>query len=360
MKIGILTFHCAHNFGAVLQAYATQEQLKKMGHEVEIIDYQPAYLRTRYKLFINKEGGLLVKLKCLLANLFKCRVRHQRIVGFERFIKDRMVLSPKKYTAPFQYNKEYDLYVIGSDQVWNPEITEGFDTVFWGNFGVKDGARIISYAASMAAIELTESSRAFIKESLTHFSSIAVRETALAQFLQQFTPKEINIVQDPTLLVDISVWKKIATKPNLSDPYLLVYPLGNYKDVIRMSRAIAKEKKLQMVVLSPNKKDRRENERYIIATPEEFVGWFMYADFIVTSSFHGTAFSLIFTKSFYTILKGNSRDERQKTLLKSVGLEDRAVYPNQSPKFSITDYSVVLDRLIQLREKSISYLEKSI
>ena len=153
MKIGILTFHCAHNYGAVLQCYAMQEFLRCKGHDVEVINYRPKYLLEPYKTFkvkrfLSKKPIRLSKGVIIEFILFPTRLK--RFNGFEKFIKNRLSLSEKATCSSI--SPKYDVYIAGSDQIWNPKITHGFDSVFFADFPfIKNMKKYISYAASMEA-----------------------------------------------------------------------------------------------------------------------------------------------------------------------------------------------------------------
>ena len=154
MKIGILTFHCAHNYGAVLQAYAIQEQLKLMGFDVEIINYRPIYLLRPYGYLPQfhfrtiKDGYLrclILNVKILLRWIGTLIPTYRRRKGFNKFIQSKLSLSFCRYNSPFVEHNEYDFYIMGSDQVWNPKITKKFDDVYFGNFKVRVGVKKIIY-----------------------------------------------------------------------------------------------------------------------------------------------------------------------------------------------------------------------
>ena len=217
-KIGILTFHCAHNYGAVLQCYALQETLKKMGHDVEVIDYRPQYLLSPYAVFnINriKSNNPLKIIKRSIRETILLGVRLKRYYTFYQFIKNKLSLSSRitKYNIP----ESYDVYIMGSDQIWNPKITEGFDPVYFGNFNFQKGSKkYISYAASMEANELNNQAKNTYKKFLKNFDSISVRENQLAELLQPLSEKNIETVLDPTLLADNQIWDNIAQKPDIS------------------------------------------------------------------------------------------------------------------------------------------------
>ena len=158
MKIGLLTFHCAHNYGAVLQCYALQETLISMGHEVEVINYRPKYLIASYKRFELHRFislNLINSLKNSIKEALLAGRRFRRYKAFEEFITNRLNLSERVNANNIP--SKYDIYIIGSDQIWNPKITKGFDSVYWGQFKFpKERRRYIAYAASMEIKRINE------------------------------------------------------------------------------------------------------------------------------------------------------------------------------------------------------------
>lgn len=359
MKIGILTFHCAHNYGAVLQAFALQEYIKDIGHEVEVIDYRPQYLTDTISRFPFIKR-IQLRIKSILIQLIKRKYANERKRGFIDFQLKYLNISDSSYPFPFPTNYDYDLYVIGSDQVWNTSITNGYDPIFFGEFIVKKGAQIISYAASMPSFRTSEAEKELLIKYLNNFSAISVREASLAVNLQPLYANKISIVLDPTLLLPTSFWYNLVVDLHLQSPYLLMYAVANYQATIELAYTLAQEVGLKLVVICGSLSNRRNEISYITPNPQEFVSWFKNAEFIVTSSFHGTAFSLIFKRSFYSVLSGNDRDERQITLLNEIGLIDRVVYRGDSPTYKQVNYLGVDEKINNLRSSSQQYLSDSI
>ena len=143
MKIGILTFHCAHNYGAVLQCYAMQEFLRSKGHDVEVINYRPNYLLKPYKIFNVKRFSSkkpIRILKGLILEFLLFPVRLKRFYGFENFINNKLILS--KTVTKESIPSNYDIYIVGSDQIWNPKITKGFDEIYFCRFPFEKGKKV--------------------------------------------------------------------------------------------------------------------------------------------------------------------------------------------------------------------------
>ena len=359
MKIGILTFHCAHNYGAVLQCYATQEFLKNKGHDVEIIDYRPSFLLKPYKLidknrFVSKNLILFAK-KAIMESLMLF-YRIKRWYGFESFIKNKLNLSSIVYEKNIP--DDYDVYIIGSDQVWSPKITQGFDNVYFADFSFVKGTRkYIAYAASMEVQSLNIEQKKFLSKALMPFDNISVREKNLCDLLQPLTLKEIYQVLDPTLLIDSSIWNKIAISPKIPQKYVLVYQVRVNERTVQIANNIAKQ--IGGIVIETVAWLHRGcfKNKYQTASPETFLGLIKHATCIVTTSFHGTAFSVVFNKPFYTLLLNDGGDSRSLSLLESVGLSERAISLQENPVFTSIDYSEANIKLNLIRKESSKILE---
>ncbi len=358
MKIGILTFHCAHNYGAVLQCYALQETLKSLGHKVEIIDYKPNYLVSPYRSFYSKRlrgCNLLERVKAFVKEFLLMPKRIKRYNAFQSFIKNRLNLSRtvKGKDIPLQY----DTYIIGSDQIWNPKITNGFDSVFFGNFNfAKNGRTYISYAASMEAKIIDKETEAYYRKALMNFDALSVREIQLKTLLQPLTEKNIELVLDPTLLADKKIWDKIAERPDIDRKYILVYEVRQDSNTERVAQQLAKEIDAEVIKITAGLNLCYSSNIKQCESPEKFIGWIKYADCIITTSFHGTAFSIIFNRPFYCLKLDDGADTRSASLLNSLSLEDRFIDKTSNLTFTSIDFSEANKRLANMQVKSLTFL----
>lgn len=360
MKIGILTFHCAHNYGAVLQCYALQEVLKSLGHDVKVIDYRPSYLVNPYKtlkLVVSRHPLWLLKhtIKEFL-KYSKVKRRHQ---AFLRFIEGKLNLSPRCDETFFVSNM--DAYIFGSDQIWNPGLTNGFDDIYWGKFPFRKGnKKYITYAASLGKESLTEEEQNFVVENQKNFNAISVRESSLKSLLTPLTDKKVKQVLDPTLLASRTVWDKLHDNVEDGGGYVLVYQVRQDPNTMEIARHIAQQINAKVIILDSFVKWGKEIERKFDASPEDFVAYFKHASCVVTTSFHGTAFSVIFNKPFYTLKFGDSTDTRFKSLLHSLHLENRLIDKLDRPSFSDIDYSKSNEILNELRRDSLQFLTSNL
>lgn len=358
MKIGILTFHSAPNYGAMLQCYALQEVLKTMGHDVEVIDYRLDYRLRPYRLPNAQRFNPLSILKRIALKILTFRDRKILNKKFESFLRTYLVLSDR-VDRNFIPNG-YDVYIMGSDQIWNPKITQGFDSVFFGCFWFpKEDKKYISYAASMERTELSEGEKEFCSKVLDNFNAISVREKVLADLLQPLTARKVEVVLDPTLLLDKQVWSKIARHPKIKKKYVLVYQVRNGVNTMQIAKKVAEQ--INAIVIQVTGSSPYHNRRKLQhESPTQFLGLIQHAACVVTTSFHGTAFSMIFNRPFYYVESADGHDSRAKSLLSGVGLEERIIQVNDSPIFNRTDYDMVNDKLTEWRIQSLKFLEQNI
>lgn len=357
MKVGLLTFHCSQNYGATLQGYALQEVLKELGHEVETIDYRPNFLV--YPLY-PKYLVATRNIPKLLEHLFFATVSGlKRRKIFELFIKQNFNLS-KRVNRDF-LPEPYEAVVIGSDQIWNLAITKG-DTKYFADFGGEKGEkRYIAYAASMEAQELTPSKEQICKRCIPYFDAIGVRERNLLSLVQPLTKKKLHHVVDPALLISPRVWKDMAKVPE-REKYVLLYQVRYDKNARVFAKKVADSYGVELVEIACTPQVERENGICVLheATPEEFLGWIQNATCVVTSSYHGLIFSLVFEKEFYSLHLGDGADSRSGLLLEEVGLNDRDVTVDSQLTEQPINYSVVNKKIIEKRNNSLLFLATSL
>lgn len=361
MKIGILTFHCAHNYGAMLQCYALQEHLLSMGHSVQVINYQPKYLVKPYKIFdieriLSKNIFKLVK--NIAKELFLLPKRYRRYQAFNRFLSKRIRMSMlcNKDTI----RDDFDAYVFGSDQIWNPNITNGVDDMYFGCFPFSKGQKkYVSYAASLGLDTIDNVWEESFRVNLKNIDHISVREDTTVNLLTSFTDKPIKVVLDPTLLLSKPIWEKLSDNVKRRN-YVLVYQVREDPNTIEFAQHIAHQLNTDVIKLVAWVKRKKFIGENASASPEDFVSYIKHASCVVTTSFHGTAFSVIFNKPFYCLKLGDGCDNRSSSLLSALNLDDRMVDKCERPTFSAIDYSVPNEKIEQLRNESKSFLSLSL
>ena len=348
MKIGILTFHRAHNYGAVLQAYALKTFLATLGHDVKLVDYWPESHEKIYKLWdkdLLKNKSFFLRIKIVTKFILLFFKKKKRIEQFNYFIQHYLGLDKKiKYqTLSLDIDLDVDCIVYGSDQIWRNWITSeryiGFDPIYFG-YNVDLSIPKITYAASMGIIDYNEEEDVFLRKALTNFSAILVREKKLLNLLKSFDYQS-DIVCDPVFLLSKKQWNDILpTDRYLSEEYVVYYRLLPSLEAEQLAYEMAKRYNCELLIITASVSfSCRKNERQTLS-PLEFIQVIRDAKFVIATSFHGTVFSLIFEKQFYTLgLSANS--DRVLTLLDILDLKERYIDNFDLVKFDDIDYSTV-------------------
>ncbi len=366
MRIKLVSIHSAHNYGSVLQAYALQEKLKQYSEEVEIIDYRPNYFETQYKMFslrvYKRYKGIFNKILHLGWRTLKWKKRYTKYKKFEDFMKENYHLT-QKYTTFQQLvdnPPEADIFFTGSDQLWNTDITEGFDKTYYLEFVGNDKIKA-SYAASLGRNKIDLQYQKEYEEALQKLDYIAVREQEAQLELQTYANKKIWVTIDPTLLHEKQMWDKLVqkSKVKLKEKYIFVYILEENEEFVKIVNEISKYLDLKVVSISKKKRFERE-EIYAEAGPEDFIYLFQNAEFVITNSFHGTVFSLIFEKR-NCIIPHLKTGARMCNLMKKIGLEQRIITKLEDLDLvKITqeiDYVTVKKLLEKERKNAENYIE---
>lgn len=340
MRIGILTFHRAHNYGALLQAYALKTYLTSLGHEVSFVDYWPEWHANAYRIW-NKDAfqkaSLGGKIKMLVVFILTLSRRYRRVRGFESFMRNYLNL-PKtaKYTkASICFDENHDLIVVGSDQVWRNWIKKniyiGFDPIYFAE-GLPRQVKYITYAASMGIIDYNSEEEKFLRDVLSNFSKISVREKTLQTLLSDLGYQS-EIVADPVFLLSKEQWNALLpSKRFMRDKYVLFYRLVCSDEASILAHEIAKKMNCRLITITATVPLLPHKDELQTSSPLQFLHALRDAEFVIATSFHGTAFSIIFEKPFYVMGLGKNAD-RVISLLNRLRLENRyLLHPSDKEK----------------------------
>lgn len=373
-KVGIITFHFARNVGAVLQCVAMVEQLKKLGMDPYVINYRPKYHTVKYRnrrpavymalqhmRILRKEGkslftafkvGIKRFVGLLLANRY-AHTRNDKNARFETFISESLPQTREYLTikALQQDPPEGDAYISGSDQVWNKPLTNGmFDPAYFLRFGSEDTCRI-AYAPSMAETNILTEKESFL-DSAKGLDAIYFREQVDAERLETLTGKPQYSVKDPTLFLTGKEYEKYERPIPATKPYVFVYTVMKSSRTAEVARLVSGETGFPIWDGSVTGYITADKRTYDPACgPGEFLSYIKNAEFVVTNSFHGTVFSLLYKKNFVTVTN-DKRNARMEDLLTSLGLQDRLIYEyNQDTVMHMEpiDYSAVEEKLTESR-----------
>lgn len=320
MKIGILTFYAAHNYGAVLQALASQYYLKSMGHKAYIIDYAQ---KNKYKTnFYLKELSFINNVKFFITSLITYPFLLRRYSIFNHFIRKNMNLFHGDWEST---HNNFDCFYVGSDQVWNPLYWNKYHPRFFCQFPGAKGKICIAYAVSMKIDYIPQGMTTVLEKYLKAFSAISVREQSVKKLIEPLANTPVEIAIDPTLLLTKEEWFELLPPPPKAPikPYIVVYKLQQSDLTEKISKAVAKMYNYKIIEI-PAYVNFKDLKSFKTPTPIEFVHLIANAQFVVTTSFHGTVFSIIMQRPFYSIVI-NDKDERIRGLLTQCGLEQRIV-----------------------------------
>ena len=334
MDIKIITCHDVYNYGASLQAYALSHYIQSEGHEVKIIDYLPDYKPNMYDLTRLTEqgifGGIAKRVPFLKSLCGLCRNRHLikflgRRDSFDAFKNKFLNLTVPTATSCEMLEEQKmqaDLFIAGSDQIWNPNYGNGWDKSYYCGF-VVGKSRCISYAASFGVSKIEDDFRLFLAQQLKNFESISVREASGVKLLQELGVTSANVL-DPVFLLSKDKWKCLV-REKFSFKYLLVYDFHNDNPKLkRLAQRIAKKQGLKIVAINEEITIPYADKNVNDAGPIEFLSLIYGAEVVIASSFHAAAFSIIFNKDFYVFpLLGHHNSSRITDLLQMLKLEDR-------------------------------------
>lgn len=344
-KVGIITFHGARNYGAVLQAYALQKKLSEHFPQTEIINYQNPGIARELRLWNNTWGGVKGFMRALLGAVFRFRKKS----AFDAFLKHELVLSSAVDENTIkQYASKYDIVITGSDQIWNTELTAGdmhYFLSFCGNDQIK-----ISYAASFGdkKIELSET----VKKLLSEFTLITLREDTMLEEVKKTAMCPIGLACDPSLLLEASEWKRMCSERLLNKKYVFLFMIDDSKELRKYAQEYAEKNQL---ILVSNKNDFHF---FCHPSPKDFLSWILYADHIFTNSFHGTVFSILFHKKFVSHLKNNKGMPKKRIilLLEQLGLSYRNTDNAQFDIEQDENWEYIDEKLRQIKSESWKHI----
>lgn len=365
MKIKTITCHDVYNSGASLQAYALMKYLNKMGNEVEIIDYKPDYLSNHYKILsINNskyEKNNIIKIIYLTIKLPVRLLALKDKKRYDEFREKYLNITDIRYTSNEELKKkipEADMYICGSDQIWNCKFNNGKDPAFYLDFVPEEKIKV-SYAASFATDNIDDKYKSIIKERIKKLDYIGVRETSALTILKDLDIHNGVQVMDPVFLIDKNDWNNIIYNIKSNEKYIFVYDFDKSELIREISIKIAREKKLKIYSVFKNNYSDKVIKRM---GPLDFISYIKNAEFIISNSFHGTAFSIIFEKQFIVINRKEQINTRMRDLLNTLNMENRLISENYNLDSIIKniDYKKVYLHLDEKIRLSKDYLSKVI
>lgn len=358
MRVGILTFQNTTNYGAMFQAYALQTFVNQYC-ACEILNYTNSTLKDRYEINPFKAKSI----KDFVKKSLHYKENKKNMLIFDEFKRKKLNISDEEYNESniAKADLKYDLFIAGSDQVWNFKLTN-YDRNYFLTFA-SNKAKRNSYAASLGVSKLNESDEQFLKELITQQNNISVRENEGKNLIDDvISEKEKNMINvniDPVFLLSLKDWDKLIGNVNVTyNNYLFIYEVAYIPEILEFAKKIAKDKNLKILYVSASNKKLSGAITLKNITPLQFLKYIKNAEIIITSSFHGMAFSVIFNKIFYYGIPKNKANfgSRLNNLAKVLKLESRN-YINYSQDINFIDYNKVNNKIAAERKKAKDYIE---
>ena len=356
MKIKTITCHHSYNHGAMLQAYALVSYLQSLGHDVKVIDYHPIYqpeCAVNFKFVPSRYNYPIINYLYCLAKHNKNKLEQRRRNVFEAFFNKFIPITDVKYCNIEDLNNnppQGDLYIAGSDQIWNATFPNGKDPAYYLDFG--SPKRKISYAASFATNILLSGTESFVTKMLNNFNSISVREYSGLQILNSLGFNGVCVV-DPVFLLDTENWNKLVNNVGYNDNYILTYDYEIHNSQIGyVAKRLAKMYNCKLYSIGPYNLNYADKS-YVDLGPDSFVSLIKNARCIVSNSFHASAFSIIYNKDFFVVKRKDGLNDRMRDLLVHYGILERMI--DRRTDNSILFKHINYDKLNSILAKDIDY-----
>lgn len=353
MKIGIITVHRAHNYGSVLQCYALQEYMKSLGHDVRVIDYRQKWTEATYRPFSLYYIWQFAKRKDIHSIIgywrsSKERYSHLKLSTpiFSSFRKNFRLTRPCRRRMP----SDFDIYLIGSDQLWSFQCVGGEDKIYTGNFRHPANSEVIGYAISSGTDSLIQLGEKGLRRILDNFDKISLRESENAKIINKLTGRMLPVTIDPVLLADASIWDTMIKDDWQHHRYIAIYqarPVSrNPNYLYDKAEILARQCHCEIVDLS--------NMAYSV---EDFISAIKYARYVMTTSFHAVVFAMLMETPCYAIRLEDGLDVRYVDLLGKLGLEQELVGMDFTPVPFDVDFDMAKKKLSAYRKESRDYLK---
>lgn len=370
MKVGIITLSCAYNYGAVLQAYATQQFISHAGYDAVLIDYITEQYQIDNKDFVYK--ATVRWRKNVLTRLIWKYTKHRNDLirrDFFRAFVDANIRKTKIYFS----NEELKLdtpdchvFISGSDQIWNTDFSwdRKPDLPFFLDF-VPDDRKKIAYSSSFGEAHMEPETKEEVRTLLSRYDAIAVRESSGKKLIEEMG-LSARVVLDPTMLCDHKVWEGLAAKRLVKQDYVLLFQINPNKELIKSAKQFAKSKNLRLILLSANPAHKRVLGPGAVYMPkvEEWLSYFKYASYVLTDSFHACVFSTQFNRQFAAYVEERNI-KRISSVLHLLGIENRmiqnATYADLAKVYDgEIDFIQVNNKLNELQTDSGDWLLKQL
>ncbi|MDY3002433.1 MAG: polysaccharide pyruvyl transferase family protein [Romboutsia timonensis] len=364
MKVCTITCHDVYNHGASLQAYALMKYLKNIGNQVEIIDYKPDYLSTHYNMFaINNpkwEKNIILKTIYISLKLPRRLISLKRKKEFDNFRNEYLSITNKRYTSNEELINnipDADIYLCGSDQIWNSLHKNGKDPAFYLDF-VPNNKIKASYAASFATDTIDNKYKSMVKTMVSKLDGVSIREKSGVKIVKDLGIENAINVVDPVFLLDKDEWDNIGTE-SFDEKYILVYDFDKSSLVEKLAKDIANTKGYKIYTINTDK-PKYADKHFNLSGPKTFISLVKNAEYVISNSFHAVVFSVIYNKNIVIVNRTEAINTRMRDLLDDLQLSDRLVSEdyNLNNLLEDMDYSNAIKILNKKINISKNYLNK--
>lgn len=357
MKTLTVTFHHTCNYGATLQTYALHQVIKSLGHDNIVFEYPEEnrkckpFLKSPYEFTRTQFQRMCYLLR---KDKIDSRVRlfkefHADYIPKTRVYRD---MDDLRNNAP-----KVDCLITGSDQVWNMNSLAKFKPAHFLDFGPSDIIRF-SYAASIEKLNYTEQQKDYVAKAIASYKGVSLRETSARDYINSFTNADAIQVVDPVFLLNKQEWDSISTEGRIKEPYILCYQVSSNPLMQKMANYLKEKTGCKIVsVCHDTIKWIKSDYSLFDVSPKEFLGLYKNANFVLTTSFHGTALALVYERPFISLVRSDSRN-RIVDLLNLLGLEKSCVSSTEEFHVPDIDYSSVRAIIEVERSRSLDYLKR--
>lgn len=362
MKAGVITFHRANNYGAILQAWALQKVLRDLEIDTGIVNYHPQVIDILYDPMLCRTG-----LSRKAYNLKQFILNRDSLVRYNKFIKFleanfNLLGDFSTYDELKKSGLKLEAYITGSDQVWNDTHTGGYDPAYMLGFAEPESRRI-SYAASIGRDYFNPRYKKQYKNGLSGLNYISVREPSLIKAVKELTDKPVEVVLDPTLLLARDDYDEIKVKSPIRGKYILIYMIEKNNQLIRFANRISVALGLPVIQRRPVPGVKNQLPPFYTADAGEFLGLMEAAEYVITNSFHGTVFSILYERPFISMLHSDT-GSRTADLLTGLSLQSHILYDINEFKdfgrFAINSPEKLRRDIETMKEGSMTFLKHSL
>jgi hypothetical protein len=359
MKIINVTVFRTFNYGALLQAYALQRKLIDLGYSCYILNYRPKENEKRFKKIFQKSNNIKELVYNIIA-LIKFNESKSKISNANLFCSRYLVLTKKyeTYDEILRDKPEANIFICGSDQIWNPKI-HGLSPLYFLDFVDSNKSIKASFAASIGENYLEEKYKDRVEKFLDEFHHISVREDKAKDILS-YTGRDIQVISDPVFLLNKNEWINLSKPTSIKEKYILCYFLYQPKFLNNFLKYIKNKTGYKIISVTPEPFSKLYHDKLIRDVgPDGFLGLLANAEIVITSSFHGTALSILLEKEFYSIIS-QTRGSRIINLLKNTKLENREIteqnmFTDLNDKIDYVETNKLINNM---RGMSLSYINE--